>query len=275
MNTAQIVGASVGGGIGLLALIGGAVAAYLRFRPIDPGPEPLKAGIPPEVFAQLYQATFDVSRILEKAKIRYWAKDGTSLGQVRHGGIIPWDDDVDLAIHEDDRKKFLALRGDFDKCGYGLSKWWGGYKVYKKDGQSTGFKWKFPFVDIFFMKPQGDWMIHSSSKARKVWPKEKFKKSEFLPLKKMRFGDFNLNSINKPKTVLKRQYGEDVFTHAYRQYDHKLERAVKKVKVELAPADKVPGRPTAVVLDECMKGAPRLGRRRASTFWTTTIGEKK
>ena len=39
--------------------------------------------------------------MFERHKIGYVAESGTSVGVERHGGIIPWDDDFDLAVHED------------------------------------------------------------------------------------------------------------------------------------------------------------------------------
>ena len=39
-----------------------------------------------------------VVRVLDELKIPYYMQGGTMLGAIRHGGFIPWDDDVDLGI---------------------------------------------------------------------------------------------------------------------------------------------------------------------------------
>lgn len=50
-----------------------------------------------------------IDDICRKNNIRYWINYGTLLGAVRHGGFIPWDDDLDINVHEQDFDKFQKV----------------------------------------------------------------------------------------------------------------------------------------------------------------------
>lgn len=55
-------------------------------------------------------AKFD--EVCTRHSIKYVALWGTALGAVRHGGFIPWDDDIDVGMDRENYEKFCAVASD-------------------------------------------------------------------------------------------------------------------------------------------------------------------
>lgn len=60
---------------------------------------------------QLHQLAMfkEITEILDRENIQYFAIGGTALGAIRHNGFIPWDDDIDIGLLRPDYEKLLNI----------------------------------------------------------------------------------------------------------------------------------------------------------------------
>lgn len=59
-----------------------------------------------------------IDRFCTENNIKYWLSGGSCLGAIRHGGFIPWDDDIDIEMLDKDYRRFERLMLSQPKCKY-------------------------------------------------------------------------------------------------------------------------------------------------------------
>lgn len=79
---------------------------------------------PGDSLQRLQAVELDILRairdVCETHGITYFLDGGTTLGAVRHGGFIPWDDDADVAMPQEDYEHFLRVAPEALPEGYTL-----------------------------------------------------------------------------------------------------------------------------------------------------------
>ena len=99
----------------------------------------------------------DIREVLESENIRFYGIYGTALGAVRENGMVPWDDDIDLGVFEEDLPKVNAVLSeklDQSKYYYHIPSADTHPHVFKRteDFENDLKEKKAPFIDIFVIE---------------------------------------------------------------------------------------------------------------------------
>jgi len=62
-----------------------------------------------EIQIQSLEILMDIDSVCRRGSVEYCIIFGTLIGAIRHGGFIPWDDDIDIGMTRANYNKFLSL----------------------------------------------------------------------------------------------------------------------------------------------------------------------
>lgn len=168
---------------------------------------------PQPVIDSVYESLAVADWVLDRLGVRYVIMSGTLLGAVRHGGMIPWDDDADLGIPAGDAMALWMSRPLLRARGYDVARFEHGLKVFSLSSPLLHPQQpvRYPFVDIFTLIRMGGNWVFSTALARSKWPGEFFPRDDFRTLARVAFGPLWLWSVTgqAARTYLDRAYGPD------------------------------------------------------------------
>ena len=198
---------------------------------------------------RLYAIARVVDEAFKEAGIHYWATAGTLLGCVRHQGLIPWDDDLDVCMYEEDKAKLDKLERLLNDSGFQLteSPTVGYYIFHESESENVTEHvsyHRYPFCDVWLMAREGDRRCMSDKRGMVSYPEEYYNHQDTVQTERRAFGDLFLNCPVNSEEYLTRNYGENCLTEGMTpHWDHINKCDLKPVRFKLEKEHYQPARP--------------------------------
>jgi len=196
--------------------------------------------MPSRWYQHLYQLMKDVHEVFTCNKLEYWIQGGTLLGAVRHQGIIPWDDDIDINIKLQDKELFISLIPFLKRLQYKVIPVWFGYKIAAKEVFTFKSLRGSPCIDIFFTVESNDKIYYDKHWMQRDDEPIYITKQELYPLRVYPFGDIFVLGPHDPVPYLDASFSND-WPYYARIWNHFLEIREERLLLEhdLVAAQKI------------------------------------
>lgn len=161
---------------------------------------------------QLYSCMNIVNKIFKENGLQYWADGGALLGAIRHGGFIPWDQDIDLEIYEKDLKKFLSLEKEFSTYGMyytqvGKNAGWGLYRI-QRDYKNNQGKKSQAIIEFYLTHQEDEKIVLNMSRGEgEYYKKSYWFVSDLKEIRRIKFGPIFISVPLNPIGYIERYYG--------------------------------------------------------------------
>lgn len=80
-----------------------------------------------KILIETFKFTID---FLNRHNLQWFVGQGSCIGVVRHHGLIPWDDDIDILMPRDDYNKLINLYSELEGTEYELMSWENSQYIY-------------------------------------------------------------------------------------------------------------------------------------------------
>ena len=173
------------------------------------------------------------TKFLSSNSIPYCIISGTLLGCVRHQGIIPWDDDMDIMIFKEGYDKMMLLQDTFNNNIFNILQCTPGFKIFYKgipygelfvydyDTNAKVYRLAYPYLD--------DKPTFQTSSIYFDWLR--YPKDVIFPLKTMSFENFTVSVPSNIVGMLKINYTKSNILECIYNVNHSTQH--KKFKYDM------------------------------------------